>query len=60
MFFFRSFFFFRMSFPLLADDVVLLVSAINDLQLSLHFAAECEVARMKNSTSKPESVGGSG
>ncbi|TWW67374.1 hypothetical protein D4764_02G0004150 [Takifugu flavidus] len=40
---------------LFADDVVLLASSARDLQLSLdRFAAACEVAGMKISTSKSE------
>ncbi|KAK0138540.1 putative uncharacterized transposon-derived protein F52C9.6 [Merluccius polli] len=44
--------------PLLfADDVVLLASSDRDLQLSLdQFAAECEAAGMRISTSKSESM----
>ena len=44
--------------PLLfADDVVLLASSSRDLQLSLdRFAAECEAAGMRISTSKSESM----
>ena len=42
---------------LFADDVVLLASSDRDLQLSLdRFAAECEAAGMRISTSKSESM----
>uniref|UniRef100_A0A8C5HIH4 Reverse transcriptase domain-containing protein n=1 Tax=Gouania willdenowi TaxID=441366 RepID=A0A8C5HIH4_GOUWI len=42
---------------LFADDVVLLAPTYRDLQLSLdRFAAECEVAGMRISTSKSESM----
>ncbi|TWW67234.1 hypothetical protein D4764_02G0002750 [Takifugu flavidus] len=42
---------------LFADDVVLLASSARDLQLSLdRFAAACEVAGMKISTSKSEAM----
>ena len=42
---------------LFADDVVLLASSDRDLQLSLdQFAAECEAAGMRISTSKSESM----
>ncbi|TWW53801.1 hypothetical protein D4764_0263840 [Takifugu flavidus] len=42
---------------LLADDVVLLASSARDLQLSLdRFAAACEAAGMKISTSKSEAM----
>ena len=42
---------------LFADDVVLLASSNSDLQLSLgRFAAECEAAGMKISTSKSEAM----
>ena len=42
---------------LFADDVVLLASSNSDLQLSLgQFAAECEAAGMKISTSKSEAM----
>ena len=42
---------------LYADDVVLLVPSVRDLQLSLdRFAAECEVARMRISPYKSEAM----
>ena len=42
---------------LFADDVVLLATLVRDLQLLLdRFAAECEVAGMKISTSKSEAM----
>ena len=42
---------------LFADDVVLLASSGRDLQLSLErFAAECEAAGMRISTSKSETM----
>ena len=47
----------RIGSLLFADDVVLLASSDRDLQLSLdRFAAECEAARMRISTSKSESM----
>ena len=47
----------RISSLLFADDVVLLASSVCDLQHSLdRFAAECEAAGMKISTSKSEAV----
>ncbi|KAK0137050.1 Retrovirus-related Pol polyprotein from type-1 retrotransposable element R2 [Merluccius polli] len=47
----------RIGSLLFADDVVLLASSHRDLQLSLdRFAAECEVAGMRISTSKSESM----
>ena len=47
----------RIGSLLFADDVVLLASSDRDLQLSLdRFAAECEAAGMKISTSKSESM----
>lgn len=40
-----------------ADDVVLMASSVCDIQHSLdHFAAECEAARMRISTSKSEAM----
>ncbi|KAK0130804.1 hypothetical protein N1851_034531 [Merluccius polli] len=47
----------RIGSLLFADDVVLLASSDCDLQLSLdRFAAECEAAGMRISTSKSESM----
>uniref|UniRef100_A0A674MGB6 Reverse transcriptase domain-containing protein n=1 Tax=Takifugu rubripes TaxID=31033 RepID=A0A674MGB6_TAKRU len=47
----------RIGSPLFADDVVLLASSARDLQLSLdRFAAACEAAGMKISTSKSEAM----
>ena len=47
----------RISSLLFADDVVLLASSTQDLQLSLErFAAECEAAGMRISTSKSEAM----
>ncbi|KAK0152855.1 LINE-1 reverse transcriptase [Merluccius polli] len=47
----------RIGSLLFADDVVLLASSDRDLQLSLdRFAAECEAAGMRISTSKSESM----
>ena len=47
----------RISSLLFADDVVLLAPSDGDLQLSLElFAAECEVAGMRISTSKSETM----
>ena len=47
----------RVSSLLFADDVVLFASSNNDLQLSLgRFAAECEAAGMRISTSKSEAM----
>ncbi|XP_049451749.1 acetylserotonin O-methyltransferase 2 isoform X2 [Epinephelus fuscoguttatus] len=47
----------RISSLLFADDVVLLAPSNSDLQLSLgRFAAECEAARMRISTSKSEAM----
>ena len=47
----------RIGSLLFADDVVLLASSDRDLQLSLdRFTAECEVAGMRISTSKSESM----
>ena len=47
----------RISSLLFADDVVLLASSNSDLQLSLgRFAAECEAAGMRISTSKSEAM----
>ncbi|TWW73603.1 hypothetical protein D4764_15G0009970 [Takifugu flavidus] len=48
---------FRIGSLLFADDVVLLASSARDLQLSLdRFAAACEAAGMKISTSKSETM----
>ena len=42
---------------LFADDVVLLASSIHDLQLSVErFAAECEAAEVRISTSKSKTM----
>ncbi|KAK3515281.1 hypothetical protein QTP70_013483 [Hemibagrus guttatus] len=47
----------RISSLILADDVVLLASSSLDLQHALgHFAAECEAAGMRVSTSKSEAM----
>ena len=47
----------RVSSLLFADDVVLLAPSNSDLQLLLgRFAAECEVAGMRISTSKSEAM----
>ena len=47
----------RIGSLLFADDVVLLASSDRDLQLSLNqFAAECDSAGMRISTSKSESM----
>ncbi|MDG2595023.1 reverse transcriptase domain-containing protein, partial [Vibrio parahaemolyticus] len=47
----------RISSLLFADDVVLLAPSNSDLQLSLgRFAAECEAAGMRISTSKSEAM----
>ncbi|KAI3355874.1 hypothetical protein L3Q82_004427 [Scortum barcoo] len=49
----------RISSLLFADDVVLLASSSQDLQHVLErFAAECEAAGMRISTSKSEAMGG--
>lgn len=47
----------RISFLFFVDDVVLLVSSNNDLQLAPgHFVSGCEATVMKTSTSKAEAT----